>query len=302
MTKSKRSLMSLAKNVLKLVLLLSLIVSAGCTTSFTPTYTKRDLDKTVEKIFKDEYSMDAFARVTGRTMWVYIPIDELFTKTSGKDPNDLVKERFKVDASQSSFSDGLLNVDYQIKPLIPERSEDPGYKLNKDVMKKLNNAWDVTRRVIFSMSPHEREDVRFYVLIAADTIGGLEVRETIYYKDMIKVMYRVISPGEYHNRVPVTSGLRPEIVGDRTGANQNYHDIVFSEFLSSQIEHRIRSRFGKPDMPVGADIDKEIEKIVIATLKIYELPEFKQAELNNLLTEVKKHFDQGDLMNFKKIQ
>jgi hypothetical protein len=300
MTRSKRFSGNSARNALRFVFFL--ICAAGCSTSTIPTYSKYDLDKAIEKILKAEYTIDGHAELAGKTLWLYLPIDNLFEKTSGKDPDDKIKERFDVQVNESSLRNDLLSVSYLVRPIVPEREKDQGYKLNKKAMEKINNAWDVMRRVVFSMDRKERDDVQFYVLMAADTTNGLELRETIYYQDLIKVLYRVISPGEYRHRVPVKSGLAPEVIGNKEGKNIKYTDMSFSEFLCAQIEHRIGLKFQKPEVEQNADMDKEIQKIVLETLRIYTFLDFRVVELTNLLTNVRGHIDPGDVRNLKPIR
>ncbi len=298
MTKSRRSSRSSARAVRDLVALLGLglLVFCGCTTSTAPTYTTRDIANTYEKIIRDEYKTNAHARLVGKTLWVYLPVDKLFDKTSGKDPNDLIKERFEVQENKASLSDGLLSVEYLVKPIIPEREKDQGYKLNKDALDKITDAMEVMRRIIFSLDPKMRDEVQFYVLLAADVSNGLELSETIYYKDMIKVMYRLISPGEYHHRVPMKSGLLPEAIGNRTGQGIDFPELGFDSFICQQIEHRIGLKFQKPEVKQGIDMDKEIEKVVLETLRIYGFQDFRVGELTNLFTNGRMHVDPDDAL------
>jgi hypothetical protein len=175
-----------------------------------------------------------------------------------------------------------------------------GYKLNKKAMEKINHAWDVMRRVVFSMDRKERDEVKFYVLLAADTSNGLQIQETIYYLDLIKVLYRAISPGEYHHRVAVKSGLRPELIGDAEGKNIKFFDVKFRDFVCNQIEHRVGLKFQKPEVAQSADLDKEIKKSVLEVLSIYSFTDFSVAELTNLMTNGRCHLDAADVRDFKK--
>lgn len=297
MTKSRRSSRNSGKPArsLFLFLLLNCAVFAGCSISTTPTYSKQDLDVTIERILKKEYKTESRARLVGKTLWVYIPVDTLFEKTQKNDPDDKVKERFDIQENESILKEGLLSVSYLVKPIVPEREKSQGYKLNKQAMEKFNDAWEVTRRVVFSMDPAQRDNVQFYVLMAADVNNGLSLRQIIYYKDMIKVLYRLISPGEYHHRVPVKSGMMAEIVGDRAGRNIKYEDVGFGDFLCGQIEHRIGLKFQKPEVEQGVNMDKEVRRIVLDTLKIYAFSDFRVAELTNLLTNGRAHVDPGDV-------
>lgn len=298
MTRLRRFSKSSAKRALSL--LLPLALAAGCTISGSPTYVKKDIDKTVEKILRQEYQMQATSRLVGSTLWIYIPVKDLFEKTKGNDPDDKIKERFELLENESILREGLLRVSYLVKPVVPEREKDQGYKINKKALEKINNAWEVLRRVAFSMDRRERDQIQFYILMGADTVNGLEIRETIYYKDLIKVMYRVISPGEYHHRVVVDSGLRSEVIGDTEGKSVNFIDVKFKDFLCKQIEHRVGLKFQKPEVEQTADTDKEIKKAVLETLRAYEFNDFSAAEMTNLLTNAKQRLEACDIGELKK--
>jgi len=249
---------------------------------------------------RQEYKTQAVSRLAGSTLWIYIPVKDLFEKTKGNDPDDKIKERFELLENESILREGLLRVSYLVKPIVPEREKDQGYKINKKALEKINNAWEVLRRIAFSMDRRERDQIQFYVLMGADTVNGLEIRETIYYKDLIKVMYRVISPGEYHHRVVVDSGLRSEVIGDTEGKSVKFTDIKFKDFLCKQIEHRVGLKFQKPEVEQTADTDKEIKKAVLETLRAYEFNEFSAAEMTNLLTNAKQRLEACDIGEPKK--
>jgi hypothetical protein len=55
--------------------------------------------------------------------------------------------------------------------------------------------------------------------------------------------------------------------------------------VAAQIQHRIKLKFEKPEVDKNADIDKEILKIAVYTIKTYGLRNFTSAELNNLVTQ-----------------
>lgn len=52
-----------------------------------------------------------------------------------------------------------------------------------------------------------------------------------------------------------------------------------------QIKHRIKLKFQKPEVDKNIDIDKEILKIIIYTIKTYDLRNFREVQLDNLVTE-----------------
>jgi len=240
---------------------------------------------------RQEYSADCRVKLAGGTLWIYVPVQDLFEKS--KKP-EKVKEKFAIEENKSVLRDGVFKVNYLVKP-IPEQEKIQEYGFNKTEMEKINHAWEVLRRIIFSMDSAERDQIKFYVIIGADTKKGLMLSETIYYKDMLKVLYRFISPDEYHHRIIIDTRIAPAIINDRLGLSIDYRDISLPEFICDQIQHRINLKFQKPEVSHGADVDKEVVKTMIETLAIYEFDNFRTAELMNLYTNKKTVMTQKEL-------
>lgn len=290
MTKSRPSLRSLAGTVLSCLLIC--VPLAGCTPSFAPTYSKETLDAAVRDLCKKEYGFDVTTRLLTNTLWIYLPIEDLFEKA--KKPERLT-ERFSIDYNQNELRDGNLRVQYVIKPLSPERTRMQDVTYNKKEMEKINNVWKVLRRVIFSMERSHSEEVRFYCLVVADVKNGIEIREYFYAPDLKKVSYDFISWSEYQHRSIQETGIFPAIIGDWAGVHVEYREMTMAEFISKQIEQRIRLKFQKPEVEKGADIDGEIMKIVAYTLRIYDFKGFDRVEFNNLFTNSSTILSRDDI-------
>jgi hypothetical protein len=277
--KSRLSLKNSVKAGLSLVL--ASILICGCTSSTKPTYSKEDVASSLENICKKEYKIEVKARLVGRTLWVYIPVEDLFTKA---DKPEKYMERFSVEDSKVAFERGILKLAYQIKS-IPEREKAQQVKYNKDVSDKINSVWRALRRVVFSMKHSGEDAVRFYGIVIADIKNGFETIEIFYGQDLKKVSYEYISWGEYQHRTIEDTNVSPLIIQDKNGGHLDYRDISMEEFICGQIENRIRMKFQKPEVGINADIDKEILRIAINTLSIYQIQNFSVLELNNLLTQ-----------------
>ena len=291
MTKSRPSLRNSARSARKLVVACLCVCLCGCSAVATPTYTKDKIEKTFQKLMRQEYSADCRVKLVGGTLWVYVPVQDLFEKS---EKPEKVKEKFEIQENKSALRSGVLHVSYLVRP-IPEQEKLQEYGFNKKEMEKINHAWEVLRRIVFSMDRAERDQIQFYCIIGADVKNGLQLSETIYYKDMLKVLYRFISPDEYHHRIIVDTKLSPAIIGDRLGLSVDYRDIAMSQFLCDQIEHRVNMKFQKPEVSHSADVDKEVIKTIIDTLRIYEFDNFRSAELFNLFTNKKTLISQRAL-------
>jgi hypothetical protein len=277
--KSRLSLKNSARTVLSFFVIASLI--CGCSSSTSPTYFKENIAKAIQDICRDEYKIEVKTKLAGRTLWIYLPIEDLLEKT---DKPEKYSERFEITDNEAGFKNGSLQLKYSIKP-IPEKEKLQQYKYNKAVFEKINKIWGVIRRIIFSMSHAREKEPQFFCLVTADIKNGLETRETFYYMDLKKVSYEYISRDEYQHRTVNETNISAEIIGDKEGLHLDYRDITLDDFVAAQIQHRIKLKFGKPEVDKNADIDKEILKIAVYTIKTYGLRDFTAAELNNLLTQ-----------------
>lgn len=283
MTKSKPSLKNLVKRGLLLNICLISCLIAGCTSSTTPTYKKEDITTSIQDICKKEYKMDVKAHLIGNTLWVYVPVEDLIEKA--KKP-EKYPERFIVEETKDEFKDGTIKLEYKIKSVQEiEKTQEIGY--NKKVGEQINNVWAVLRRVLLSMDYEKGGGPRIFCLITADIKNGFEIKNTFYYLDLKKASYGFISWEEYQHRTVQDMEILDEIIGDKEGKHLKIREIPMEDFIVSQIEHRIKLKFQKPEVKKNADIDKEIKKAVVNTLKIYDFRDFSTVELNNLLTNNK---------------
>ena len=295
MTRSRLSLRRLVKpgqSSKGLAFLALLLFFCGCTSSTSPTFLTEDIAGAIRDICKKEYNTEVKTRLVGSTLWIYLPVAGMFTKNEN---TDKFPERFSVDYAQGEFKDGDFKMEYLVRPL-PETMKASGYKYDKAVLEKVNNVWKVLRRVIFSTDHRQKGAPQFFYMVTADIKNGFEIQELFYSLDLKKVSYDFISWNEYQHRSIQDTFISPFIIGDKEGAHIIYRDISMKEFLSKQIAHRIKLKFQKPEVEKNADIDKEIYKIIVHTLKIYNFKDFSAVELNNLLTRDKAVLKKADVL------
>ncbi len=291
--KLKPSLRSSAKRGLLLNLCLISCLIFGCSSSTSPTYLKENIDKAIQDISKKEYNMYVKVRLAGQALWIYIPVEDILEKL---DKPERYSEKFTIESNKTEFEYGLLKAAYGIKPVPDNLDKYQEYKYNKKVMENVNNVWKVLRRVIFSMERKNKAEPKIFCVITADIKNGIELKEMFYYLDLKKVSYEFISWAEYQHRDIQEVDLAPEAIGDKEGSHINYRDISFEEFIADQIRYRIKLKFQKPEVDKTADIDREILKIVVNTLKIYDFKDFSEVELNNLITENKITLNQAAIL------
>lgn len=279
--KSRQFSKSLVKTGLSLFLACLLLNS--CTSSIEPTFVRENIEEAIHSICKQEYGIDTTIKLVGKTIWIYVPVEDLLVKM---DKPEKYTEKFNLINNDVDFQNRSFRLDYAVRA-IPEKEKIQEYKYNKAVLEKLNNVWKVIRRVMFSLKKGDKNEPQFFCLVIADIKSGFEMKEVFYYTDLKKVSYSNISWGEYQHRAVSDTNVSSAIIGDKTGAHLVYEDITMDKFIALQIQHRVKLKFQKPEVDKNADIDKEIAKIVTTTVRTYGLKDFDLVELNNLLTDAK---------------
>ena len=289
MMKLKLFLRNLARRGLLLNILLAIYLTSGCSSSTTPTYTRENIARSIQDICWSEYKIEVKTKLVEDTVWVYLPLEDLFVKNTKAEK---FSEKFAVEQINNEFSNDNLRLEYAIKA-IPEQEGYQEYTYNKSALEKMDSILKVLRRVVFSMGHSRTDEPKFFSFITADIKNGFEIQEIFYYLDLKKVIYEFISWSEYQHRTIQDTHIREEITGDREGLHVDYKNITFEDFITAQIRQRIKLKFQKPEVDQNADIDKEILKIVVYTLKIYDFKDFNTVELNNLVTNYKTVLNQA---------
>ena len=278
MMKSKLSSKSLVKVGLK-ILPLILFLSA-CNSSVSPSFLKEDITQAVQDICKKDYKLDTSTKLSGSTLWVYMPLENIVSKP---DKPEKYVERFLLEDKKNSLDEKILKVNYLVRPTA-EKEKQQEMALDKSVNEKIFNVLQVIRRVLFSMGNSKKDVPQFFCIVTADIINGFEIKQVFYFLDLKKLSYSFISQTEYQHRIVQDTAISAEIIGDKTGSHLNYRDITLEEFIADQIQNRIKLKFQKPEVQANADIDKEILKIVVYTLDAYQFKDFAFVEMANLAT------------------
>jgi len=285
----KRYSKSSAKTGLLLSLYFLSLLFLGCTSNTEPTYIKENIADSIREICEAEYKLQIKTKLVGQTVWVYLPVED-FIKESEKPQK--YSEKFEIGLLENRFSNDSLQLEYSIKS-IPETEKTQQAEYNKSVLEKISNVWKVLYRVILSMDRNRPDIPKFYCVITADIKNGLERIDIFYYQDLKKYLYQFISWDEYQHRAIQDFVQSEEILADTYGLHVKYKDMTWEDFLTAQIKQRIRLKFQKPEVGQDVDIDKEILKVIVYTLKTYDYRDFRNVEVTNLLTNNKITLNQG---------
>lgn len=292
MTKLRQFLRSSARAVFNRLFFIALVFVLGCSSSTEPTFYREDIAQGIEEVCKKEYGLEVKAKLFGRTLWTYLPLEDIFTK---KDKPEKYLEKFAIQQNLSELKDASLTVSYSINP-VPEKEVTQEYGYTKESMEKINNVWKALRRVLFSMERRHESEPEFCAIVIADIKNGVVAEELFYYPDLKKVSYGFISWDEYQHRTVTQSRILAEAIDNRGGSFILYRDVTLKEFITSQIMQRVRLKFQKPEVEKDADIDKEVRKVAEYTLKTYGFKDFSTLELDNLATKNKILLQRKDIL------
>jgi hypothetical protein len=291
--KLKLSSKSLVKAGLKLLLpLIFILLLSACNSSVTPSFLKEDITRAIKDICKKEYSLDTVTTLSGNTLWVYLPLENIISKP---DKPEKYTERFLWEKKKNSLDEKILKINYLIQPTA-EKEKQQEMALDKTVNEKIFNILQVIRRVLFSVGSPKQDIPQFFCIVTADIRNGFEIKQIFYFPDLKKLSYSFISQTEYQHRIIQNTTVSAGILGDRTGGHLDYRDITLEEFIADQIQSRIKLKFQKPEVEASVNIDKEVLKIVTYTLDAYHFKNFTLLEMSNLVTGKKIIFNQTAIL------
>jgi len=115
---------------------------SGCFFSAgNPTYTTQTIAKSLTDLALREYKIDVTSRLVGSTLWVYMPVEDLFIKNP---KSEKYSEKFKILTNSGVLKGNRFTGEYNIK-LIPPQDKSQDYKINKDISDKIGLLWKVIR-------------------------------------------------------------------------------------------------------------------------------------------------------------
>lgn len=257
-----------------------------------PTYTSKNIAESVVKIAQEEYRINLVSKLTGQTLWIYLPLEEDLFVDSDK-PQESIS-RFDFKHADGIIKEKTLNFVYDIRE-IPETKESQNKKFNPEAGKKINKVLRCVRRVVFSLK-RQIHSPRFFVVVTADTKNGFELTDTTYIDDLKKVLFEMISWTEYQYRTVEDIKLAPKAIGDLKGEHLELYDVNFKMFLIDQIKQRLRIKFNRSsELPAagGVDIEKEVLKSIKTVFEIYNFSDFLTLDMYNLASEKKISFSRA---------
>ncbi|MCK5581626.1 MAG: hypothetical protein KAJ18_10190 [Candidatus Omnitrophica bacterium] len=295
-----------------------------------PVRTLSEADVKFAKICREEFKYSVATRRLPNSVWIYLPLDGqlLDIKASDEGPvkMDVPSKQIKVLFNEAKFVDKHLIVKYDIAKT-KSYLQDYGYQnvYTEEFTKKQNNILAAITRSYFEVEEvpgdityKNAEKNRthknlvnayvkaqkvpdFFILVIADVQKGIAVKSIVNFQDLKKYMSMTpaISPDEYAKRYISDIYGQASIVGDLTGAYLGVYNLTWQEFLSRQIENRIKFKYTRSDFPPTENTEEELMKIVAATLTAYDFDQVQSILLKDLSTGEPSAFMPEDLNRFR---
>lgn len=270
MTRLRLFLKNLARPGLSLFFLC--LILSGCNFSTKPTYLKEDVTKAIQDICKKEYKLDVAATLTGQTLWVYLPVEDIMVKP---DKPKKSTKYFSIDKNSCGFIGSSIDLTYSIRPIAP-KTEYQQLEFNKKTSEKARSVLGVLMRVLPSTHQLKKGNIEFACIVIADTKNKFMLIEIFYYKDLRRITFGLLSLDELQRRT---------VISVEEGLDMEYRDITLPEFITEQIRSRVQLEFETGEARKNIDIDKVIEKIAVHTIRAYEFKDFNELSLYDDLSK-----------------
>ncbi|MFA5059518.1 MAG: hypothetical protein WC676_02720 [Candidatus Omnitrophota bacterium] len=275
------------------------VVCAGCSTK-EANYLPSQAQQQFLKISSEEYNLSPVLKTAGKTLWVYLPLDqEILSIKAGQNQstNSASVAQFSVQYINGKLDDKNFLFEYDIIPVTRSSANNSSITTvyTEEFTKSYQNILSTIGRVYFNT----QQPPDFIVLVIADIRNGLEVKNTFLLEDFKKYQTQILPYEEYIQRVLTESSGNPLIKDDKQGDHLGPQDIIWPNFLAQQIVNRIKFKYTQSDFkPQNAPSD-EIIKIAAHVIQTYQFEDFLTVELRDLRQEKSYSFGKSLINEIK---
>jgi len=237
---------------------------------------QEELLEDITKFFR-ENKIEASVKLTGKTLYIYVPVEQIFTPSQKPKTNIL---NYNVDTSQGIYQDDNFDFEFLIGKLNkPEEKLQP-YDLDEKFSK-------IRQKISYYIGyklMNAKTEILFFVEIYADVKSGVVLATTSYLNDIKKFFCGVLPLEEYSKRITQDIVESSKLVGDKAGAYIQYRDITMGEFLSKLIAQRIRYYF-QGDYKISKPVKIAVQDIIRETLNSYKFEDYLLVQIKDLSTD-----------------
>lgn len=267
-----------------------LITITGCQPRAVVPIAPTEAAQKFQSIIDEEFKIPLTTKETGKTFWVYVPVKENFfiykaapnMGTNPSTPKASTKPSLRFVEARFDTQQFIVNYDISLST---NYATDPGYKTDysDDFKKKQQYIMSALQRAFEGSA----QPPRFIVMVIADITNGVEMESIIYFDDLLRAMSLVanLPQEEFAKRYVTEFRGNTEIVDNDKGTHLNYRDIAMEEFLSRQIENRVRFKYQQSAFPPSEESRDEILNAAKEALGAYKFTDYKKIEVRNLNLE-----------------
>ncbi len=263
-----------------------LLALAGCANPPAAAVSLSQADEKFAALCRDEMKYPVVIKRAPNTVWIYLPMEEnIFDfKASPKGPkmSTQATEGFAIQYLDVNFAEEKFLVQYDINK-IKKYTKDLGYASNYSgkYQEKQRNLLTTIFRA-YADVPTEQVPP-FFVLVIADITKGLETTTIFNFGDFKRAMSDQSFYEEFTRRtVSDEPKGNTNIIGDTDGRHLEITEVTWPEFLSKQIQYRIRMKYQYSSFPPGPNTPQEIADIAAAVTGAYNFTDYSVIVLEDL--------------------
>ncbi len=288
--------------ILKLFVICSAIfINVSCAKPEVPTQHSSDEEKLIQ-ILTDEYKIKVKIKTVGQTLWIYNPREESFINLTATNDNPSssseAKETIAINFLEGKYENNSFNIKYDIGPV---KTYEKSYGYTTGYQEKYRQEQQYILTSVYRSFADSKNPPLFVSLVVADIKQGVEIKTTLYFKDLLRAYQDPSFYEEYTKRaiIDYPSGSKT-IINDSEGRHLDFHDVTMEEFLAKQIVYRIQYKYTRSAFKPSADTEKEILTITGEAISAYNFDKFSKVELTNLAGNKTQSAAKDEVLNLIK--
>jgi len=311
--------------------MLCLLTVSGCFKApLPPERTRRAADEQLQKICREDYRLDVVIKPLKNTVWIYLPFKENFFdykagEQGGNKPSSRANSSRVIKFLDGEWADRNFHFTFAIIDEVNYPAPDPGFSsyfpesfttAQRNILAAIYRAYGELEKVPGDIEfdnqarqmKHENlvnayiktdKAPDFFVMVITDIKRGIESRVVLYFPDLVRGSTDPSFSEEYQRRL-ISKDLRGHVaaIDDTAGEYLQPTEISLPEFLTEQMQQRIRFKYQKSDFPPQDENVNEILKIISATVSGYNFWDFDGVKLEDLVMGKNYDFRRDQLATF----
>ncbi|MFO8052747.1 MAG: hypothetical protein R6U54_02145 [Candidatus Omnitrophota bacterium] len=265
------------RNSTKLALVTSLFVFFSSCILKKPSFEKDRLEQKIKNIINKDLGIKTVSKQVGKTLYIYIPVEKTVVRLirSKKDSNP-------PSVFDSFYKDEIFILKYTDKNLPPQR------KFFKNITTYFTDYMQSTQQrimnILYGAINDISDDIDFFVIYISDISGGIEVKQTIFVKDLKRSAAGALPWMEFNKRVLIESIGDKKIIGDRLGEHLDYEEIKLGDFISDLLIYNLF----QSEKPKGQKVSDYAQEVFYQIVKDYKFNDYKYLLLEDVVSEKDK--------------